>query len=128
VLEVLTLEQSTSYSRGPFTDSGYASALGALAASRAPPEDSHVDGDEDCTTVYTGGKSIGDFHRRSHVQELAKEIYRQLRLQLDESKQSWELISRDAPTLIKAFAIGVGSFFGTSAGRSVMRFLHKHSR
>jgi len=77
-------------------------------------------------TVYTGGTSIGDSSKQAHIQELANEIYRQLHL--EENQQKWEAISRHAPILIKAFAIRVGGFFGTPTGRSVMRFVHKHSR
>jgi len=106
------VDNSSSHVRGPFTDSGYASALGAIATHQLPPETTK-NGDE--ITVYTGGTSIGDSLKQAHIQELANEIYRQLHL--EENRQKWEAISAHAPMLIKAFAIRVGGFFGTSAGR-----------
>ncbi|KAK0611642.1 hypothetical protein B0T14DRAFT_333160 [Immersiella caudata] len=118
------LENCPGGTQGPFTDSGYSSALG-VPVTRSLAHNPDAEADRDDTTVYTGTTSVDDSHRRSHVQELANEIYRQL--QLDENTQEWESISKQVPNLIKAFAIRVGSFFGTSAGRSAMRFLHKHS-
>jgi len=117
------------YVRGPFTDSGYASAMGPIVTAQEPlpvstSEDQGNEGDD--ATVYTGGSSIGGLPKQSHVQELANEIYQQL--QLEEHSEQWEAISAHTPTFIKAFAIRVGSFFGTAAGRRAMRFLHKHSR
>ncbi|KAK0648714.1 hypothetical protein B0T16DRAFT_408654 [Cercophora newfieldiana] len=114
-----------SYVRGPFTDSGYASALGTIAMPRAPLQTSSDVKDEDNRTTYTGGSSIGELQKNGHVQELANEIY--FHLELEEHRQSWEAISSHVATIIKAFAMRAGSFFGTQASKTMMRFVHKHS-
>lgn len=113
------------YVRGPFTDSGYASALGAIFMPRAALEPLPREGGDD-ETIYTGGTSVVEDRRHDHIQELANEIY--FHLELEEHRERWEAISSHVATILKAFAIRAGSYFGTQPSRDTMRFIHKHSR
>jgi hypothetical protein len=125
----------------PFTDSGYASGpietKTAVARSRHPlqipgdPNDSNIAAhrsiiDEDAETLYSAATSLDPFCSRRYIEELSKDLYRNLQAQLN--LPDWVSVSQAFPDLIKTFAAKIGQGGDSQVHLEIMYFIHKRHR
>lgn len=128
-------------SHAPFTDSGYASgpieATTAVGQSHHPlqvpedPDDSNITAqrsiiEEDAKTLYSAATSLDPVCSRQYIQELSRDLYRNLQAQ--SIPPDWSSIFQVLPDLIKTFATKIGQGGDSHVHLDIMYFIHKRHR
>ncbi|RYP24693.1 hypothetical protein DL765_000420 [Monosporascus sp. GIB2] len=121
----------------PFTDSGYASAPNHNYPSNIwtpadkpggmdpehPTSSTGKNGD-DTKTVYSAATTIMPAIARKSLFDICSDIYNRLGRNINH--RNWKSISKNIPSLIKAFALKLGSDTLNELNLRAMHFIHKH--
>ncbi|KAL6409982.1 Homeobox protein HOY1 [Ilyonectria robusta] len=120
-----------------FTDSGYASARNLNRCSLTKPlselEDTPtstaslsatngIDND-DTDTLYSAGTTVAPGKVQTYLAEICGDIYRKLSDCVDVN--TWTVVSKALPDLVKAFAVKLGNDSNAQVSRDIMYFIHK---
>lgn len=118
---------SSSVRDAPFTDSGYAS----VPNPSFPPEGEVSKSvpltgtaDDDSKTVYSVATAAVPSLAHKSILEVCKDIHTKIIRQM--VNVDWASVSHTIPTLIKAFAVKLGSDTSSDNDRRIMHFVHQH--
>lgn len=121
----------------PCTDSGYASAPNLDHSSMMEkiiknsgdsgpqqPMDSSNNNTDDAKPIYSEATTLMPDIVRKSIVDVCNEIYNSLGQKVND--RNWVSISGTLSSLIKAFAVKLGSGSSSESSRRIMRFVHKH--
>lgn len=106
----------------PFTDSGYASVPCITEDSK--PMTLTDTTDDESKTVYSVATTAVPSLAHKSISEVCKDIHTKITRQM--ANMNWASVSHTVPSLIKAFAIKLGSGTSSDNDRRIMHFVHQH--
>ncbi|KAH7144199.1 hypothetical protein B0J13DRAFT_622763 [Dactylonectria estremocensis] len=123
-----------------FTDSGYASALNPNEYLNSKPstgEEASPDpntslaatigiDNDDTATLYSAGTTVAPARAQTYIAEICNDIYGNLKDCVN--AETWPVVSKVLPDLIKAFAIRLGNDYSVQVNRDIMYFVHQRHR